>query len=192
MDNYKINFEKYDGLFYKYSTRDDFKKFWDFFEVVSGNVTKLFIICSDVEQLKEDFFSFFSVIDAAGGVVTNNNGDILLIKRFGKWDLPKGKVDDNENFENAAMREISEECGITSLDLKKELNTTYHTYYLNNQQILKQTHWFEFEYKGNEPLAPAKEEDITEAKWLWAKFPIFWKTLTNPLKTYCWIRTKSI
>ena len=83
-DNYKTNFEKFDGLFYKYNNKDDFKKFWEFFEVVSGNVSNLFIINGDVEKLKKDFFSFFEVIDAAGGLVTNNKGEVLIIKRFGK------------------------------------------------------------------------------------------------------------
>ena len=109
------------------------------------------------------------MVDAAGGVVTNDKGQVLIIKRFGKWDLPKGKVKDNEEIPDTALREISEECGITSLKIIKQLQPTYHTYYLNNQQILKQTYWFQIEYIGNETFRPQLEEDITEVKWFDSK-----------------------
>ena len=36
------------------------------------------------------------VIKAAGGVVENKDGKILMMKRLGFWDLPKGKADPNE------------------------------------------------------------------------------------------------
>jgi len=164
-DNYKTNFSKFDGLFYKYNNKDDFEKFWEFFEVISGNVKNLFIINGNVENLKQDFFSFFTVVDAAGGVVTNSKGQLLIMKRFGKWDLPKGKVTKNEDFQTTALREITEETGISELKVIKQLNTTYHTYYLNNQQILKQTHWFDMIHTGHEPFKPQIEEDITDIKW---------------------------
>ncbi|MBN2519477.1 MAG: NUDIX domain-containing protein [Bacteroidales bacterium] len=168
-DNYTTNFNKFDGLFYKYNDKKEFEKFWEFFEVVSSSVNNLFIISDDIEKLKHNFYSFFEVVDAAGGVVTNDKGQVLIIKRFGKWDLPKGKVKDNEEIPDTALREISEECGITSLKIIKQLQPTYHTYYLNNQQILKQTYWFQIEYIGNETFRPQLEEDITEVKWFDSK-----------------------
>jgi 8-oxo-dGTP pyrophosphatase MutT (NUDIX family) len=53
---------------------------------------------------------------AAGGVVFRDDGplQVLLIKdRYGHWTLPKGHLDGNESNEQAALREIAEETGVT-------------------------------------------------------------------------------
>ena len=54
----------------------------------------------------EDFFSYFTsaliCIEAGGGVVRNPKGRILFIKRKGKWDLPKGKLEAGEQIEECA------------------------------------------------------------------------------------------
>lgn len=164
-DKYITNFEKFDGLFYKYETKADLVKFWEFFEIASGSLNNLFIIHEDISKLHQEFFEFFQVIDAAGGVVTNAKNQILIIKRFGKWDLPKGKLTPGENIEKAALREVNEECGISGLKIIRQLKSTYHTYYLNNQKILKKTSWFEMKYSGDETFRPQVEEDITEVVW---------------------------
>ena len=51
---------------------------------------------------------------AAGGIVFNTSGEILLQKRAdnGCWGLPSGYVDIGESVEQAAIREILEETGI--------------------------------------------------------------------------------
>ena len=59
-----------------------------------------------------------------------------------KWDLPKGKVDKGESIENAAVREVEEETGVTGLVIEKFLRTTYHVFKRNGEYQLKQTHWF--------------------------------------------------
>lgn len=164
-DKYKANFEKFNGLFYKYQTKSDLLRFWEFFEVTSGSLKNLFIIHDDVDALHREFIELFRTIDAAGGVVTNADNQVLIIKRFGKWDLPKGKLTKGENIESAALREVTEECGISGLKITRTLKPTYHTYYLNNQKVLKKTCWFEMKYSGNEPFRPQFEEDITEVLW---------------------------
>jgi len=165
-DDYKSNFDKYNGLFYKYKSKEEFEKVWEFFEVLSSGVNNLFIIDNNLEKLKEEFYNIFKLIEASGGVVVNKDDKVLIIKRFGKWDLPKGKVQEGENIEDAALREVTEECGIGPLKIIKKLQPTFHTYYLNNQQILKQTHWYEMQYDGDENFKPQVEEDITEVKWV--------------------------
>ena len=45
----------------------------------------------------------FKVVEAAGGVVSNKNGEILFIRRMGKWDLPKGKIEKGESLEQACL-----------------------------------------------------------------------------------------
>ncbi|MFM8758223.1 MAG: NUDIX domain-containing protein, partial [Methylophilaceae bacterium] len=43
---------------------------------------------------------------AAGGLVENELGQVLMIFRRGKWDLPKGKLDPNESIDECALREV--------------------------------------------------------------------------------------
>lgn len=131
-------------------------------------LTEIYII-SPTEDLESSFKSItdcFTVIYGAGGLVKNSNGEYLFIKRHGKWDLPKGKIEKNEGIETAAVREVVEECGINDPEIIKTLETTYHVYYHNSQYYLKITYWFLMNYKGNEALIPQQSEGITEVKWM--------------------------
>lgn len=59
---------------------------------------------------------------SAGGVVVNSQGQILVVNQNGdSWSLPKGHIDEGEDAEAAARREIAEESGITSLRLVQKL-----------------------------------------------------------------------
>lgn len=127
---------------------------------------KLFVVHEDIEAAFKKFSKLFKIIEAAGGLVKNQNDEILFIFRRNKWDLPKGKIEKNETPKIGAIREVEEECGIHDLVINKLLKITYHTYNLNNRDILKRTFWYEMTYTGNENPKPQLEEDITEAKWL--------------------------
>ena len=70
------------------------------------------IFHQNFDKLKKDFFKHFKLIKAGGGLVKNKAGQILLIFRRGKWDLPKGKLDDNETLLQCAIREVREETGL--------------------------------------------------------------------------------
>lgn len=114
----------------------------------------------------ESFFSEFKFIEAAGGIVINENKEALFIKRNGVWDLPKGKIEKKESPEEAAVREIEEECGIKNPMIKKHLINTYHTYNLYGNYWLKKTYWYLLSYDGDDILIPQKEEGISNVKWL--------------------------
>ena len=60
----------------------------------------------NIEEIWEDFTHMFKVIEAAGGLVKNKNNELLFIRRMGKWDLPKGKIEKGESLEQAALREV--------------------------------------------------------------------------------------
>jgi ADP-ribose pyrophosphatase YjhB (NUDIX family) len=120
----------------------------------------------DLEKLKKAFYKKFTIVIAAGGLVTNEKKDVLLIFRRGKWDLPKGKLDKGEKLENCALREVEEETGLKNITLKKPLQVTYHTYHEGTKFILKESHWFKMEVKGEQELTPQAEEDIHEVKWV--------------------------
>ena len=88
-----------------------------------------------------------------------------MIYRLGKWDLPKGKTEKDENIKETAIREVEEECGITNLELIKPLQKTYHIYFIKERIILKTSHWYLMKYDGNEELKPQIEEGIEEVAW---------------------------
>lgn len=127
----------------------------------------------DVEKLKENFLEEFECIDAAGGLVRNDQGQVLLMYRRGAWDLPKGKVDDGETLEQAAIREVQEETGLMELELGQPILfegyknlATYHSYPYKKHQAMKVSFWYEMKYIGNATPVPQTEEDIEKIKWV--------------------------
>jgi len=108
----------------------------------------------------------FNYLEAAGGLVSNDEDELLFIYRLEFWDLPKGKIELNESPEEAAYREIQEECGIVSHRLEKELCETYHIYEMGGEMYLKKTFWFSFVLEDNsENVTPQTEEDIELVSW---------------------------
>jgi len=120
----------------------------------------------DFDQLKKAFWKKFITVKAGGGLVFNEKKEMLFIFRRGKWDLPKGKLDEGETIEQCAVREVEEETGLRNIELKKSIVTTYHTYDEGGKHILKESHWFEMYVSGPQKLIPQTIEDINEAKWV--------------------------
>ena len=120
----------------------------------------------DAETIFKDFYSMHTKIEAAGGVVKNIKSEYLLIKRFGIWDLPKGKVEIGETIQEAAVREVCEETGLRNVAAIKSLPDTYHIYYQHKRWFLKKTHWFLMQTSEDTKLIPQVDEDISEAVWL--------------------------
>lgn len=135
----------------------------------------------DFQKLKANFFKHFQLIHAAGGLVKNKKEEILMIFRRGKWDLPKGKLDDGETLENCAVREVEEETGLKKLKLIKPVKITYHTYVQFGKHNLKETHWYLMKVIGDEKLVPQTEEEISEI--VWAKKEEMQKYLSNTFPT---------
>jgi 8-oxo-dGTP pyrophosphatase MutT (NUDIX family) len=163
-DDFSSNFQVRYGLFFKYKEEDDLEEIIDIYSKVS-RINTLFIFHYDIEQLRNDFRKCFINIDAAGGVVKNNQDEYLLIYRRGKWDLPKGKLDKGENYQQAALREVEEETGLKGLTIERPLMSTYHTYAYKGKLALKKTNWFSMLYTGTEDPIPETEEDIEYIRW---------------------------
>ena len=123
------------------------------------------LVLNDMDELV-DFSKGMLVIEAAGGMVYNKMGELLMMFRRGHWDMPKGKLDDGETIEHCALREVEEETGLSTLKLTAALQTTYHTYIYQGNTVLKPSYWFMMEYTGAETLVPQLEEDITELRWV--------------------------
>ena len=100
-----------------------------------------------------------------------------MIFRLGKWDLPKGKLDDNESLEECAIREVQEETGLQKLEIRNLIKVSYHIYTQFGKRILKETHWYAMNATENEKLTPQTEEDITEI--IWAKRADLNKYISN-------------
>ncbi len=121
---------------------------------------------SDIKQLWKDFKSLFNIIKASGGVVRNENEQLLFIFRRGLWDLPKGKIEKNEKKKAAALREVEEETSVKKLTLETNLTKTWHVYRTNSKKrVLKKTYWYIMQ-APKQKLIPQAKEDITEAKWM--------------------------
>lgn len=122
------------------------------------------VICKDKNGFLKEFAQAFQRIDAAGGLVQNESGEYLFIYRKGRWDLPKGKIDEGETSQAAALREVEEECGIRDLAISKHLLNTYHVYDHDQGQVLKKTYWYKMACPSQDAV-PQEEEGISEAKW---------------------------
>jgi len=129
-----------------------------------GRFDAITLFYPDFEKMKSDFQSLFQIIVAAGGCVFNSKGELLVIYRRKSWDLPKGKIDEGETPQIAAVREVQEETGVLDLSVSYEITQTWHTYRQKNR-ILKHTYWFEMA-TSDVDLVPQLEEDIEEARWV--------------------------
>ncbi|TAH17532.1 MAG: NUDIX hydrolase [Cytophagales bacterium] len=116
------------------------------------------------EQTVAELKNYFKIIKAAGGIVLKKN-KVLFIKRLGKWDLPKGKIDKGEAKEIAAAREVAEECGI-SAEITRKIGVTWHTYTIGEKNILKKTTWYQMTCLEDATMQPQAEENITEIVWV--------------------------
>jgi ADP-ribose pyrophosphatase YjhB (NUDIX family) len=116
--------------------------------------------------LFNDFCQFYKYIEAAGGVIKNNQLDYLLIKRFDIWDLPKGKIEKGETVLEAAKREVCEETGLHQVTIINTLPDTFHVYEHKGRWILKKTYWYSMETQEYSALIPQLSEAITEAVWM--------------------------
>jgi len=116
-----------------------------------------------MEQLKSCYDKF---IIAAGGLVKNEAGELLVIFRNGKWDLPKGKIEKHETVDSGALREVQEETGLKNIKLLSEFHRTYHTYEQDNKRILKETVWYLMQASGSEATRPQQSEGITRIEWV--------------------------
>lgn len=128
-------------------------------------VQSMTLATHDIDKTWRIFKKSYTMIEAAGGLVFNDAKLLLMIYRNNRWDLPKGKIEGHEEPDEAALREVTEECGIHHLNVKKQLSITYHTYVLNKERILKRTYWFKMTTSETN-LTPQNNEGITEARWM--------------------------
>ncbi|MFK8044171.1 MAG: NUDIX hydrolase [Crocinitomicaceae bacterium] len=148
-----------------------------------SDYTELYIEVES-ETVFEAVFEDHKFIEAAGGLVQMNQ-NYLFIKRNNKWDIPKGKLEKGESSEDAAVREIMEECGIINPPvIKRHLANTWHVYFQKEKKFLKKTYWYLLTAANkNTDFTPQAEEDITEVKYFPKKaFDTIRKNTYNSIK----------
>jgi 8-oxo-dGTP pyrophosphatase MutT (NUDIX family) len=105
----------------------------------------------------------------AGGIVLGDKGTIALVRnrKDTKWFFPKGHIDEGEDLEEAARREIEEETGLTDLEYIDTLPSytrpgiDKNSHYTNE---LKEIHMFLFAAPMHAELSPSLE--IVDAAWI--------------------------
>ncbi|MGC1243994.1 MAG: NUDIX domain-containing protein [Chryseosolibacter sp.] len=118
-------------------------------------------------SVKKLLKSRFKIVKAAGGLIRKKE-KFLMIYRMKKWDLPKGKREKNEKYRQTAVREVEEECNI-SVKLGSKICTTWHTYTMNKNAMLKKTRWYVMDCVDDTRMKPSLEEDIEELRWMTRK-----------------------
>ncbi|MGW8316918.1 MAG: NUDIX hydrolase [Bacteroidales bacterium] len=171
-DDFSKAFKRNKGLFYKFN---NFQELYDLIELFASlkQIRNLYIFHTDMLLLIEEFKACFTVVEAAGGLVFNEQGEFLVIRRREMWDLPKGKLEKGETIEQAALREVEEETGLQGLVTVMPMISTYHVYPLGKERILKKTRWFEMRYSGEALPQLQEAEQITDYRWVRPGFTDF-------------------
>jgi 8-oxo-dGTP pyrophosphatase MutT (NUDIX family) len=157
--------QKY-GLFYKFNdTKELYKIIADFQADKSINCINVY--GPDIKHIWKIFRIYFTEVGAAGGLVRHTSGKYLFIEKKGRLDLPKGHIEFGEEPETCALREVSEECGITGHAIVKAIKASYHTYTWEGISYLKKTYWFLMSYDGEMITEPQTSEGITKVEWLY-------------------------
>lgn len=133
--------------------------------ILKGKLMYVNLYHPDETKLLKYLFKKMRVVTAGGGMVINPKKEILFIYRNNRWDLPKGKIEKNEDVRTCAIREVEEETGVRDLEITRFITRTYHVFKRKGKLRLKETYWYEMytEYDGE--LVPELSEGIKKAKW---------------------------
>jgi len=129
---------------------------------ISG-VSAYYFEPTNYKKVTADFKKHFQIIQAGGGIVQEGN-KILFIKRLGKWDLPKGKLEKGETKVQGAIREVEEECNV-QVEITKKVGKTWHTFSRAGKNRLKCTHWYAMNCLDDSEMKPQTQEAIEQVVW---------------------------
>ncbi len=134
-------------------------------KINDGELLYINLYHKNAEKLERFLRKKLPVVEAAGGMVFNGKKEILFIRRNKKWDLPKGKVEKGETYEEAAIRETIEETGVKNLEIRRFIMKTYHVFQRNEKFKLKITYWYEMYSDYDGELIPEPYEGIKKVRW---------------------------
>ena len=129
--------------------------------------------------------------NGVGIVVLNNKNKVFVAKRIDNpknfWQMPQGGVDNNENYYEAALRELKEETSIISVELIQEIDKKL-TYILPDHLIgiiwkgkfKGQTQkWFVMRFIGNESEININTKHPEFLDWKWINLDDLTKIAVN-------------
>jgi 8-oxo-dGTP pyrophosphatase MutT (NUDIX family) len=107
---------------------------------------------------------------SAGGVVYRRVDDgievVLASRRTRRgelaWGLAKGGIEDGESHEEAAVREVQEETGLTA-EIEASLGETKYFYVWEDTRIRKTVHFFLMRHTGGDPAD--HDDEMEEIRW---------------------------
>ena len=93
----------------------------------------------------------------AAGAVVRRNGGVMIVHRpkYDDWTFPKGKLEEGESFEDAAVREVEEESGWRG-DLGRELEPSRYTDDKGREKVVR---WWEMWARERRRWEPTDEVD---------------------------------
>ncbi|MCC7406829.1 MAG: NUDIX domain-containing protein [Phycisphaeraceae bacterium] len=115
---------------------------------------------------------------AAGGVVLDGRGRVLLIERdvvrsgrkVHEVRLPKGHVEEGETDEQAAVREVGEETGYWGVSIVADLGENHVEFEDRDKFVIRDERYFLMRLTQDKArpreLDPAKEESLFEVRWV--------------------------
>ncbi len=81
--------------------------------------------------------------DCAGGVVFHDDKVFLILNEKSEWVLPKGLIQSGENPQDAAIRRVFEEVGITGSIVEQAGRTYYEFYSVTRQKpVCNRIAWY--------------------------------------------------
>lgn len=102
---------------------------------------------------------------SCGGVVIHKGKILLLYKNYKQkyegWVLPKGTVEEAEDFKDTASREVNEETGVNA-SIIKYIGKSQYSFIVSNETIIKDVHWYLMK-SSNYYSKPQKEEFFIDA-----------------------------
>lgn len=82
---------------------------------------------------------------SCGGIVIYRNKILVLYKnlknKYEGWVLPKGTVEEEESFEDTALREVYEETGVRP-QIVKYVGKSFYSFNIPKDTVEKDVHWY--------------------------------------------------
>lgn len=117
-----------------------------------------------------DFVLYHNIAAAVSIIFTYKNQILFAVRNVdpdkGKWDLPGGFIDPNENAEEAACREVAEELGLHIVLTDLKYITTSPNNYLYKKVPYRTLDIF-YEYKiDSKTISINAKDEINELIWV--------------------------